>query len=351
MKYRIIQGLVLSILLLITSSSFVYAQLGGQAGAYTRYGTTPRAIAAGNSWVAYANEGAFIDYNPAFAAYDSSHSQLSLSTALLQFDRQLHVLQGTTPLPPYAGFGFLLRTSRITDFDGRTLSGYPTGKFSSTELQLMGAFGIQISKRLSLGAGFKYNYANLHPDLSASTSIGLDFGVHYRHSEWLQFGVSVQDLLSFYEFTTLDLYGGNDNISKRDEFPTRIHAGTAIKLLDSLQLTVSAEYQIQKGEEISYDYVTDFTGSQLVRSTEKIRTGFWQGRFGLSYPIHSLVTLRTGWQWLNLSDMMRADLRTISGGFSIRPPLENLDASIDYAIMREPSNLGFAHVFAIHIYL
>jgi hypothetical protein len=327
------------------------AQVGGQAGSYTRFGSAPRAMAAGNSWVAYPMEGAYVGYNPAFAAFDTTSTQINLSTALLSFDRQLHILQTNLPLPPSAGLGLMVRTSRITDFDGRSVSGYPTGSFSSTEFQVMGAFGLRLSDQLHVGAGFKYNFARLHPDLAPSNSIGLDLGLYYAYSERLQFGLSIQDLLSFYQFDTQEIYGGLAAQAEKDRFPIRLRAGSAVRLWDDLRLTAGLEFQLQRGREIAYRIQTDATGARLERSTNDVTDGLWQGRLGLSYPIHPMITLRTGWQGLDLSDPMRSDLRTLSGGFTLRPPLDKLNASIDYAILREPSNLGFAHVLAIQIYL
>jgi hypothetical protein len=332
-------------------SSIAGAQSGGVAGAYTQWGSAARAIAAGNSWVAYAQEGAYIDYNPAFAAYHRNKSEINLGSALLQFDRQLHLLQAVTPLPPKAGLGILLRTARVTDFDERSLSGYPLGSFNSTELQALTSFGIRVTSDLTLGAGFKINYARFHPEVTPSTSIGIDLGMHHNISDRLQWGLTVQDLLGSYRFNTDALYGGQPVQTEPDQFPLRVQAGSALHILDSLVVTASVEWQRQKRQQINYVVNTGPGGTRLNREQSDSFSSYWQARLGASYPLHPLLTIRAGWQVLDLSKISYQDTRKISAGLSIQPPLDNLNASIDYAIVREPSNVGLAHVIAIQIYL
>ncbi|MGM0589358.1 MAG: hypothetical protein ACQETE_13130 [Bacteroidota bacterium] len=343
-KYSSI-GLLL--LLGVTLPYFSMAQSGGAAGSYTQFGSSPRAIAAGNSWVAYAQEGAFIDYNPAFSAYEMEQSQFSIGSALLNFDRQLHVLQGTTPLPPEAGLGLLIRTARVTDFDERSQSGYPLGTFNSAELQALTTFGINLSDQWAIGAGFKLNYARFHPDLSPSMSMGIDLGIHYKRSEHFQWGLVVKDLLSNYRFNSEELYGGQSTQSEEQSFPLRLQTGTALNFFDALTLTGSVELQLLNHQQFDYTLNNSIGGSQLILDSSKNTTDLWQARLGASYPIHPMVTLRAGWQSLDLSELMNINLRTISGGFSITPPLDKLNASIDYAVIRESSNIGLAHVIAI----
>src|SRR6056297_3517158 len=82
-----------------------YSQ-GGYNGELSRIGFSPIGLSMGNAMTASNNFTGHSYYNPAQAAIESSTIPLLLSSALMQFDRQLHMVSANFQLPPSAGLTF-----------------------------------------------------------------------------------------------------------------------------------------------------------------------------------------------------------------------------------------------------
>ncbi len=327
-----------------------HAQTGGFAGAYTRMGFGPRGMAMGNTIGSVPEQGIYGHYNPALAAFVQGH-QVDLSVAAMSFDRSLNSLDLTLRLPPKAGLQVGLLDSHVGKIDGRSQSGYHTDYFSTREIQAFAAFGINISNKIEAGIGLKLNYADFYSGVNASTSTGIDLGLLYQPVAHLRLGFALQDLLASYHWDTTGLYGDNTGKLTKDEFPTRLRFDGSYRLLGS-RLILAAEYELRIQSSRISSTAIDTTISAVpteYRVSSVVHTSSSQLRFGVAYRIHPRITLRGGWQILDLKHPGYS--RQPSLGFSVNLPFDRFHPSIDYAFIREPDGVANMHVFALRFVL
>ncbi len=334
------------LLISVTGVTPLLAQSGGFAGAYNRMGFGPVGMGMGNALNTVPDFGIYAHYNPSLAAF-VEHTQVDLSVAAMRFDRQLNTANVSFQLPPSAGINVGIIQSGVTGFDGRSLSGIPTDRFSITELNAFVAFGLNLSDRLKVGIASKLLYANFFENMSTSTGFGLDLGAIYQANERLNLGISVQDMLSAYNWDSSDVFGLSTG-TQTDNFPTRVRLGSSYRLQD-YGLLFSAEYEwmIQRADaRITADGTQ---GGQQSTITESIRTASNSIRLGTSYEIHDRITLRGGWEVYDVE--LIPETNKLSAGFSLYLPLYNFDTYIDYAFIREPEGVAYMHVFALRLNL
>lgn len=325
------------VLLPITGMSGLNAQSGGFAGSFSRMGFSPRGMAMGNAMTAVDSQGSYGYYNPALAAVVSESIQFDMASAALRFDRQIHMATAHFQLPPSAGFSLSLLNARVSNIDGRTESGYHTETFSTGEYQVIGNFGIRLSDNVLAGIGIKYNLANYHPEVPKSSSAGFDAGFLIKPVRRLTLGLAVQDLLAFSRFDTSDLYTANTK-TKKDYYPVRLKAGGAYKLTENWLMSMDYEIRLQTG--VTQPDASPQSGRETVRS----RSSFI--RMGTAFEIHERLTLRSG---LQLPDIGNSNQLLPGAGFSLHLPFDRFSPSVDYAILSEPSQQSWMHVFAIQL--
>ena len=321
------------------------AQSGGYAGSFSRMGFSPRGMGMGNAMTAVQAEGSFAYYNPALAARPAGDIQLDISTAALRFDRQLHMAHSHFSLPPSAGLSFSLINARVSDIDGRTQSGYHTDYISTSEYQLIGNFALRFTDRFWGGIGLKYNFANFHRDIPNSNSIGLDAGFRLQIHPDIAVAITVQDLISEQNINSSDLYG-TERTDHSQSFPTRLIAGITIDLSRHWLISFDLENRYQSSE--MNRIVEDDSGGQTRMVRENTTSTSRFARLGSRYIIHERFTLRGGLQYIDIGE---ENVLQPSAGFSIHLPYDHLSPSIDYAFMREPSQLSTMHVFAIRLHI
>ena len=351
MKKRFIEyGRILFLLsgLLFVLHSIMWAQNGGFAGSFTRLGFGPRGMAMGNAMTANTHEGVYTHYNPALAASVGDDIQVDLSTAAMEFDRSLHMVSASVPLPPNAGFSFSFLNANVDDIDGRSISGFDTGELSTNEFQFKGSFGLKFSETFSAGAGFKFNLSDFHSQVDNATTFGIDLGFLITPIPTLTFAFAMQDLLAEQELNTQDLFnttGANEN---SDPLPKRFKFG-ATYLLVKYDLTLSTEFEIRsQTSDIERVEVSTFSGNpQVFTSRNEISTSSTQWRLGGSHKLHERITLRSGYQIQDLDNI--GDSGQFSAGFSVHLPFDNYEPAIDYAFVREPGGFSSIHVFAIRL--
>lgn len=310
-----------------------YAQ-GGYSGEFSRIGFSPIGLSMGNAMTASTQFSGHSYYNPAQAAIQSNSIPLLLSSALMQFDRQLHMVSVNFQLPPSAGLTFSLINARTGDIDGRNLSGYHTGYLSTSEYRLSGTFGIRFSESVLAGIGINFNHSDLHEEIPSVQGIGIDLGVIAKISERLNVGVSVQNLLSSRSVNTSDLYG-TDSAPKKEKDPLRVLTGVTYTLLEDLTFHADYEVRNQYGE-----YFLESTGSSENRSS----LHFF--RSGVDYSPDERVSLRGGIIWNEKNPEQTVQP---SAGFSVHLPFDLFSPSIDYAFVAEPSGISSMHVFGLRV--
>ncbi len=335
--------------LLFIFASTVRAQTGGFAGSYTRMGFGPRGMAMGNTIGSVPEEGIYAHYNPALAAFAQGH-QIDIGVAAMSFDRSLNSLDATFRLPPKAGIEIGLLNSRVKNIDARTQSGYSDGKFSTDELQMFAAFGMNISDKVKAGIGVKLNYAHFYSGINSNLSTGIDLGLLYQPVKPLRLGFAVQDLLSSYHWDTTNFYETNTGEQTKDNFPTRLRFDGSWRLLNS-KLIVATEYEVRIQSSRIQTVSVDTSGTFPIDQTDmsSVRTSSSQLRLGLAYRIHPRITLRGGWKFNDLKHTGYSQQPSL--GFSIHLPFDRFQPSIDYAFIREPDGVANMHVFALSFVL
>lgn len=338
-----------SLFLLFIVASTVQAQTGGFAGSYTRMGFGPRGMAMGNTIGSVPEEGIYTHYNPALAAFIQGH-QVDIGVAAMSFDRSLNSFDATFQLPPKAGFEIGLLNSRVKNIDARTQSGYSNGKFSTDELQMFAAFGINLSDKVKAGLGVKLNYAHFYSGINSNLSTGIDLGLLFQPVKPLRLGVAVQDLLSSYHWDTTNFYTTNTGEQTKDNFPTRLRFDGSWRMMNS-KLIIATEYEVRLQSSQIETVSVDTSGVFPVERTDmsSIQTSSSQWRLGVAYRIHPRITLRGGWQFNDLKHPGYSQQPSL--GFSIHLPFDRFQPSIDYAFVREPDGVANMHVFALRFVL
>ncbi len=325
------------------------AQSGGFSAAYTRMGFGARGMAMGNAMGTVTQEGVFSHYNPALAAF-ATGNQIDLGTALMSFDRSLHSLNVTFPLPPSAGLNIGLLNANVYDIDGRTSSGYHTEMLSTHEFQLFAAFGISLSPRVHLGISAKLHYASFFDDIDNATGAGFDIGLIAEPVRNWRIGLAVQDLISSYTWNTNPLYGTLGGRSRSDPIPVRFRFSSSYALPD-LGLIVSSEYEVQRQESEIIERV-HAGGVVPPRNTSRlddVTTSSQLFRIGAAWHAHERLTVRGGWEIMDLDYV--AETHKLSAGFSVHLPYDAMRPSIDYAFVREPMGIAGMHVLTLRLFL
>jgi len=325
------------------------AQSGGFAGSYSRMGIGARGIGAGNVFTSTGFDGIYAHYNPALAAFTRGN-QIDISSSLMSFDRMLNSVNATFPLPPNAGINAGIIHAGVSDFDGRTLSGYPTERFSINDYQLFVAFGLRANDRLNLGFAAKVVHASYFDDVNSPWGFGIDLGLTYRLATGLSLGVAVQDILTSLSWDTSDLYGTAGSTRKDDNFPTRYKFALSY-VFPNQKIMIGTEYEIrsQRSDVISTQVFAGQGSPRILRSTDQITTSSSQYRFGSVYHVHERFSLRAGLQILDF-DYIEESFQ-YSAGFSVHLPFDRFSPSVDYAVVQEPDGMSLMHVFALRFNL
>lgn len=327
----------------------VTAQSGGFAGSYSRMGMGPRGMAAGNVFASTTSDGVYAHYNPALASF-SSGNQIDLSSAVMSFDRLLNSVNVTFRLPPNAGINAGIIHGGVSNFDGRSQSGYPTDRFSINDYQMFVAFGLKAGDRLRLGVSTKVLHASYFDHVNRPWGFGIDLGFVFMATSNISLAFAIQDILSSLDWDTSDLYNTAGTSRKTDRFPVRYKFAGSLTLPDH-KLMIGTEFELrsQSSVIILTELASGTTIPRLQRNTDRITTSIFQYRLGTVYNMHERVTLRAGVQILDF-DYIEESMQ-YSAGFSVHLPFDRFSPSVDYAAVLEPDGISFMHVFALRFNL
>jgi hypothetical protein len=335
----------INLFILLFTPIILHAQDGGFAGGAFHMGYSAKGMAMGNSMSAVTSQGIYSFYNPALAASKTDFRQTDLSIASLEFDRYLQTAGVHFQLPPSAGISIMIIHSGIQDIDGRSISGYPTGRFDAADLQLRADFGIRLSEIVYGGIGLKFSLADYHPELNKATSFGIDLGMLLKTKSDLNFAFTIKDLFAGYKWNSQSLYGQDQAQNTLDEFPIRLTLGSSY---EASKWTVSAEYEYVISKT---DYITDqiilIEGKPTYEAiTEEVTSTLSQLRIGTSIVLHERFSILGGW---GLPSFENADSWNLSAGFSIHLPFDYLQPTIDYAFVKEPYRISNIHMFTLRL--
>lgn len=322
-------------------------------GAFARMGMGARSLAL-PSQVADRSGLASPYLNPALAPFQPAQG-VELSAGLLAFDRQWQAVQVAAPLRPRSGFAGGVVHGGVDNIDGRDGSGQPTdgptegGTLSSDEYAFFATFGIQLSDRVSGGAGLRLYRNELFRDVSAPTAVGVSLGVSAQLSDRLAVGLAVDDLFARYEWNA----SGSVSASATDYFPTRARGGAAFtsgtRSGGRPRLTVAAEAElfVQRAEAVrpgGVEVVSTSPSPTMV--TLDYRLADVQGRVGAEYWVVDGFAVRGGLDRIGAG--AAGELRP-SAGFGLEQRLTELDIRVDYAVVVEPFASGLMHMATVRL--
>ncbi len=303
-----------------------------------------RGIAVGNALAGDASGVASPFYNPALAPYIKSQS-LGLSAALMTQDRQLQFVELRTPLKPLAGIAAGLIHTGVQDIDQRNSSGYHISMASMNEYAFFTAFGVRVGSRASIGVGLQLFRNDLHSDLPAVQTFGLDIGVGIQVLPSLYIGLVLDDLLAKYSWDTIS----QDGAGVTDEFPTRLRIGASWMLLEE-RLQLLAEYESSFAVREIQEPDVIFTGRAPREIFETRELTLYQSHFrlGAEYTLIPQFVIRAGMG--RLEQLSDGGPRP-SAGFMIEQPLGLLVTQVAYTVVLEPYALGTMHLIALRFFL
>ncbi len=331
---------ILTTLLFGLMASMSMAQDGSFAGAAFRVGHSPQARALGNALTASAGaDGAY--HNPANAAAPDSKS-VEFARSVMAFDRSVSSAVFHTSLPPTAGLSIGVVYAAVDGFDGRTVSGYPTGTFGIYEAQVFTAFGIRIGKRSSIGAGVKVSLADYNNQVDAATAVGIDLGFRRELTERTIIGVSVQDLVAAYTWNTQELYGTVGANQVVNAFPTRFRIGIRHTWTNwNLAGHLEAERRVQTSTYTRERLSTALGDPRIIRTETDTR--------------NSQDFLRGAVEWSPVERIRIRGSMDSQGvwavGFGLPLPVETYFPIIDYTLLSERDGIPLTHQIALRIRL
>lgn len=338
----------LFVFMLVFPLHTIQGQNGGHAGSFSRMGFSPRGMAMGNAMSSVYQEGSYSYYNPALSAAPAEYVLFDLSTASLKFDRNLHMVTAHFQLPPSAGLSLYLMNARVGGIDGRTSSGYHTDMLSTNEFQLSGNFGLRFSKKIWGGVGLSYSLASFHSEVPNTTTMGIHLGLLVKPTENISISAVIKDLLASYDFDTSGLYNSDRRTDTNFSFPTRIIGGVSARVSKTWLFSSDMELRLHTFQTSQLVLIQDEFGpiEQTVAVTSSSSSVYI--RTGLRHNLHERMSLRGG---LQLGEVGKENILQPSAGFSIHLPYDRFSPTIDYAFMREPSQLSTMHVFAIRLHI
>lgn len=319
--------LVFSVLLCLSAK----ATLSAQNGVLSHFGLNAKANAFGNAMSSVAEFGPIGFYNPALSAFAGEQIQFDVAASSMSFDRQLSTLGAGVQLPPNAGIYTYLMGFRVNNIQERTTSGYYLGDFNANELRFGTAFGIRFSEKLAVGVGLKINRAQLHPEIVATPSIGLDIGFLYRLNQKINISITATDLLSTYSWDTADYFGEQQSAKQTDTQPIRLIFGTSFRNKSWLA-AIDFENRRYNGVYSSTDIVE--LGGIPTTFSEEIEESYWISamRLGLARVVNDRLQVQTGYA---IPSFEEASQQQWSFGFTLNLPFDTLSPQIQYTLIRE----------------
>ena len=296
----------------------VIAQIGGEAGAFSRLGFAARGIGMGNAMTAVTTGDLAGYYNPALLPW-SRFRQGSATFGVLSLDRSLNFLSYSQPVPPNAGISVGIINAGVSNIDGRDANGDPTGPLRTSENEISLGFGARLKSGLSLGINVKLLYYHLYTDI-ASTTAGVDFGLAYTVRDVVTIGATVRDFGSRYKWNTSNLYGDLGGETEND-FPQLYTLGLAWMLPDSIG-TVAADLEFSS-----------------------VKTMI--GRLGVEVPLIPELTVRAGVDRIDLKESGNGVRPAF--GFTARKDFNDWTPAVEYAFVLEPFAPNGMHIISISV--
>jgi len=279
----------------------------GYAGAFLRMGLGARARSMSDAFVAVANDGYALFYNPAGFPFLESR-EVTASYRILSFDRTFNYIGYAGKVGPTGGVAFGWIHAGVDGIDERDFSGNVTGEITDSENGFYFSFANRIYKELSIGVSGKILYHKLY-SISAK-GFGIDFGVLYRGRENFSFGFQIKDIHSRFSWNSDEIY--ERGTTSTDLFPLEFKIGS------------SWYYSAQK--------------IQVSLQFDKNDKSNWKVRIGTEKRIFDFFIIRAGFNG-----------DSITGGMGLLVECSGKRAVIDYATCKENYDIQYSHIFSFSV--
>jgi len=352
---RIVLTLITALLVGVMPYTLINAQFGGYAGSTLQLGFDAQSVAIGDAVSAGFSREEHLDstslevqpyYNPALAANYTAQTHLSLSVFQLGLDRHYLSVGARVALPPKAGLFIGLIRAGVQDIDTRSLSGYPLGMVSTSDIQLQSAFGIRLSENIQAGIGFKINRADYHRDMKPSTSVGMDLGIKIKLNPNTHWAFVMQDLLAEHTWNSGELYNQPQSRNRVEAMPLRLKTSLATLVIGT---QVFAEFEIKRfSTEVTTRelFISDDTPISYIEDLETRFTRASFLRLAASRSLHPLFRLHMGWNQY----LAEQNANKWSAGFSLSLPFQPA-LKVDYGFSTNRHTLQSMHVFTLRYIL
>jgi len=277
---------------------------GGQAGAFLRVGVGAKAMALGSAFTAVANDVSAIYWNPAGIG-TLRYKEFMASYTVLSLQRTHNYVGFAIPINSAGTIGVSWVNMGIGDIEGRDFTEQITGSFSNSESAYFLSWGMPVREKLMLGFTAKYLSHTL--DQNRSTGFGIDFGVLYRVSDFVNLGLTLQDITTNVKWNTLS--------GLTERFPLVARLGTAVRPFTRIPAM------------LGFDFVKVENQSLTLHS-------------GVEYQFVENAGVRLGYD----------DKRLSAGAFVVLPVGNNMVLA-DYSFGENPIDQTFAHRISVSIRL
>ncbi len=253
----------------------------GTAGAnFLRYEHSARVVGLGGAFVALADDGDAVYWNPAGLAA-INHPIFTFTHSHGFIDNRQEFLNATWPFGRSGTFGVDLLYSSVGDINLYDDFGLRVGKMQNYDLVLDGAWGFAPNKNISFGAGLKYYHSKLAE--ANARGFALDAGLLLANLADSNFSVGL---------ALQNIGPGITYIEIPDRLPLNLKAGVAQKLrvgeIHGLIFSVEANRLLFKEEwlylnaGLEYDYLGKYLarcGYRVNHVKDKFSLGFGLRRF------------------------------------------------------------------------
>ncbi|MFC1571277.1 PorV/PorQ family protein [Candidatus Margulisiibacteriota bacterium] len=235
-------------------------------------GVGARALGMGKAYVAVAEDGDTIFFNPAGLGEIDTFQFSSMSGTIME-DVNYTMLGGVYPLGAKSALGIGYTAATVSGIELRDAAGTYSEKTTFGSSVLFASYGRKLSEKFSLGINLKFFSQDATTANRADGSgINLDVGILQKGVEWLSIGVVGQNLLGSSKIRYNDSYEEN--------LPLGLKVGTKLHLLGS-------KFQAALLSPIELVAVAD--ADLNLRASDPTTT-----HLGLELSPSSLLTLRAG---------------------------------------------------------
>lgn len=266
---------------------------------FSRLGFTSRGIALGNAMASVIQGEITGYYNPAVLPFSNIKSA-SLTIGVLSLDRTLDFIHYTQSLYPTAGFSIFIIRAGVRNIDSRDTDGYHIENLNTSEYLIGFSFSNRIVQKLSFGLSLKFYISKLYRDISSQT-LGFDFGLLFKLSEYITTGISIHDINAKYKWDSSIIYREKGR-TVVEKFPLTTRFGIT--------------YSIQNFFIASAGY-SGIARERIINLGLEIYPFYF-----LSEQFKQSICVRGGIQFLS---------RDFSLGFGLNRKISNFTVSFDYA--------------------